>query len=355
MRWLEDAENPWGVPVLDLRPFALTMLSSSRDPRMATYAMSYRGDDGRAFVDQQPPSSRVTDCELRLRIDRVLLEGVLFTPTAMEDKWALYFRGGRVLCIRSWTRQVMVSAPVRIEGDDAIVGPITGTFVDDEPPERTVRQLEFLLRSHALEDAQPAPLITEPAELRAAATEMFALWGRRALFATAHELPPSRTWLPLRTDSLLHIAVARGDRPTIERYLADGVPFDVLATDGLGLPHWALVSSDRALLAWLLDRGCPVDVRSAELATPLMNAAQSRNLACVELLLARGADVNARDARGFTSLHRAAELGELAIARALADRGATAELIACDKTALELAEDGGHAAVVELLRAHAAD
>jgi hypothetical protein len=350
--WLADADNPYGVPIVDLRPFALAMVSVSQDPQMAANAMSYGGDDGTAFLEQQPPSSRVVDCALVFRIDRVLLEGALFQPAAMEDKWALYFRAGRILCIRSWQRRVMVSAQVRTEGDLVVVGPVTGMFVDDESPEMTVRELEFVLRSHALQDRVPAPLASEPTDLQSTAMAMFSLWGRRALLATPHALAPSSPLQPLRTESLLHIAVARGDRATVEKYLAQGLPMDVLARDGLGLPHWALDSSDRGMLAWLLDRGCPVDVRSTERATPLMNAVQDRSIERVHLLVDRGADVNARDARGFTSLHRAAEMGELEIVRFLLERGANANVSAQGNTPLALAEKRNEAGVVALLKAH---
>ena len=108
IRWLADDDNPFGVPVLDLRPYALGFVSTSSDPQMAANAMSYRSDDGAAFVAQAPPSSRTVDCALRFRIDRVLLEGTLFQPAVMEDKWALYHRDGRILCIRSWQRRVMI-------------------------------------------------------------------------------------------------------------------------------------------------------------------------------------------------------------------------------------------------------
>jgi ankyrin repeat protein len=351
--WLADAENPYGVPIIDLRSFALAMVSVSQDKQMAENAMSYGSDDGTAFLEQQPPSSRVVDCALRFRIDRVLLEGALFQPAAMEDKWALYFRAGRVLCIRSWQRRVIVSAHVRTEGDLAVVGPVTGMFVDGESPEMTVRELEFVLRSHALQERIPAPLAFEPTDLQSTAVAMFSLWGPRALLATHHALAPSCSLQPLRTESLVHIAVARGDRAKVEQYIAQGLPMDVLARDGLGLPHWALNSSDHGMLAWLLDRGCPVDVCSTERATPLMNAVQARSIELVRLLVDRGADVNARDARGFTSLHRAAEMGELEIVRFLLEHGANASVSAQGKTPLALAEIRNQAGVMALLKASA--
>ena len=284
VRWIAEDKSPFGVPVVDLAPFALEMRSTSTDPQMAENAASYGSEDGSAFAAQRPASKRVVECELRFRIDRMLLDGALFLPSAMEDKWAVYLRGGRILCVRSWTRKLLVAADVRIEGSDAVIGPVTGVFVDKEDPDLTVNRLEFLLRSHALGELRPAPLPPELTEIQAITAAMFSLWGRRALFASYDEPAASSPRQPLRTDSLLHIAVARGERATVEKLLADGAPMDLLARDGLGLPHWALASVDPGMLEWLLDRGCPVDVRSVERATPLMNAVQDRNPTAVRLL-----------------------------------------------------------------------
>jgi hypothetical protein len=242
----------------------------------------------------------------------------------------------------------MVSAPVRIDGSEAVIGPFTGTLVG-EPPHMTSPYVAFLVRAHALGDVVPAPLEREPDDRHTIGIAMFQLWGRNALYATHHPLPASDARRPLRTDSLVHIAVARGDRAEIEHQLAAGVPFDVLARDGLGLPHWALGSRDEAMLGWLLERGCPTDVRSSEGATALMIAVQERILPNVRLLVEHGADVNAADARGFTSLHRAAEMGELAIAKVLLERGARHDAVAAGKTPRDLAELRSESELVALL------
>lgn len=349
VRWVAADQNPFGVRVVDLAPFALEMRSTSKDPQMATNAMSFAGDDGAEFATQTPPSARTAACELRFRISGPLLDGALFLPSAMEDKWALYLRDGRIACVRSWTRRVLVSARVRVDGDVAIIGPITGTFVDGEPAEMTVRQLEFLLRTHALREMRPAPLPDGLDDLQPITAAMFSLWGRRALFATRETPAPSSPLHPLRTDSLLHIAVARGDRAAVEAAIANGIPKDVLARDGQTLVHWALASVDPDMVAWLLDHGYAVDARSVELATPLMNAVQDGQLDFVRLLLGRGADVDARDARGFTALHRAAETGSVEVARLLLEHGARADIVALGETARSLAKQRGERPMIELL------
>ena len=139
--------------------------------------------------------------------------------------------------------------------------------------------LDYLLRSHALGVGYPAPLPDGLEEdPKAAAMWCMSMFGNRALFATPHEFGPPDADPPLRTQSVLHIAVARGQASEVERHLAAGVPVDLLAGDGLAPLHWALSSDDPAIMALLLDRGSPVDVRSTQGATPLMTAAQSASV-----------------------------------------------------------------------------
>jgi ankyrin repeat protein len=210
--------------------------------------------------------------------------------------------------------------------------------------------LDFLLRSYALDQMYPAPL---PAGLEQdphrAALWCMSCFGNRAHFATPHPVAAAPPEQSLRTHSLLHVAVARGDAAEVGRLLDAGVPADLLARDGLAPLHWAVARDDTAMLGLLLDRGSPVDVRSVEGATPLMNAVQARSAEKVAFLLRRGADPSAADGRGFTALHRAAEMGEREIVRALLDAGAAPHPVAQGHTPRSLAAARGAAAIVELL------
>ena len=118
VKWVEAADNPWGVRVLDVRQVTLGMLSSSRDPLCATNAVSYGQDDGTGFIGQTPPNQRTIDTNLRFRRDRLLADGALFIPNTMEHKWAIYFHQGRILFIRSWLRAVVAKATVDQSGDE---------------------------------------------------------------------------------------------------------------------------------------------------------------------------------------------------------------------------------------------
>lgn len=350
--WIPAAENPWGVPVLDVRPVTLGMLSTSQDPQMASNAISYGGEDGSSFANERPPVARTIDAALSFPIDRVLADGVLFTPAAMEDKWAVFVADGRIVFVRSWLRKAWVTADVRARGEMVTVGPIHGAFLgeDAEAPELTVRFVDFLLRSHALEQVWPAPLPPGMEEdPNAAAMWCMTMFGHKALVATPHEVPREPPQGSLRTHSKLHIALVRGDLEAAGRELARGLPIDLRAGDGLTTLQWAATRDDVEAMAWLLDRGCPIDARSSEGATTLMNAVQSRQAGRVRWLIERGAEVDAGDLRGFTALHRAAEMGEPEIVKVLLAGGATAGVEAEGHTPRSLAEARGEEEIVALL------
>src|SRR5205085_10906805 len=130
---------------------------------------------------------------------------------------------------------------------------------EDEAPEFTVRVLDFLLRSHALDIVYPAPLpYGEEQDPSRAALWCMSCFGNRAHFATPHPLAEGPPEQPLRTHSLLHFAVARGDLAQVRRLLDAGVPADLLARDGLAPLHWSLAQDDTAVLSLLLQRGSPV-------------------------------------------------------------------------------------------------
>ena len=351
VRWVAAADNPWGVPVLDVRPVTLQMLAFSEDPKCAQNAGSFGQDDGTSFIGIEPAGPGSIPVGLRFPIDRILADGALFVPSQMEHKWAIYFHRGHMIFIRSWLRKVQVVARIETEGDYIEVVDLRGQFAEsDEEPSLTRRVLDYLLRSHALNMVYPAPLPRGlEADPKKAAAWCFSMFGNRVQFATPHALPTTPPKQLLRTHSSLHIAVARGQLEAVRSYLDAGLPADLLAGDGLAPLHWAVVRDDTAIFELLLERASPIDVRSAEGATPLMTAVQGRSVAKAALLLDHGADPNARDNKGFTALHRAAEMGDVRIVKLLLERGAFPHPDAAGHTPLSLAQGRAQTAVVKLL------
>ncbi len=344
-------DSPWGIPVLDVQSFTQHMTSTSLDHNCAENALSYGGDDGKELALLLFESTRVTKSSLQLPLDGPLEDGIIKKPDAMEDKWALYIHNKQLLFIRGWTRQVLAKADLREEEDQVVVGPVYGSFCDEnESPDYTRKVLEYLIRDYGLGEGLYTPIpFSFDDDHHAAALFAFSKFGRNAKFVTHHnapQLPPKR---PLCTHTPLHIAVARGESCRIEKALNAGVAANACGPDGLTALHWA-VDQDPEKLQLLLDRGINVDLRSREGATALMQATQERYVDIAALLIERGAAVDAADSNGFTSLHRAAEMGEMAIVELLLKAGCNPNPIANEHTPMSLAEFRGEAAVIERLR-----
>ena len=351
LQWLQPEDTPWPVPVLDIRPLTQTMLSASADSQMASNAVSFGGDDGLGFVGHETPSQTVTQLALRYRVSPMLADGVLFSPTAMEHKWALFHYGGTILFVRSWQRRVVVTTTAHQSSGYVELTEARGEFPgSDLDPRFISAYIDFLVRTHALLLDFPAPLETDPEDDgRGAALASFNHFGKMARYATHHRFtvdPPER---PLRSHSLFHIAIAKGDLYAAQMQLARGVPVDLLAGDGLSAIHWALASRNHTASSWLLDHGLAIDTRSEEGATALMNAVQDDNAQGAQWLLNHGANANAADNRGFTSLHRAAEMGLETTVRLLLDHGARPDMIAQGHTPADLARGRGHDRIAGLI------
>ena len=78
--WLAPGDNPWDVPVLDVRPVTLTMVSTSSNRQCAKNAISYGQDDGTSFIGHKPPIERTVTTDVRFRRDRLLADGAVYSP-----------------------------------------------------------------------------------------------------------------------------------------------------------------------------------------------------------------------------------------------------------------------------------
>jgi len=190
IRWIEAAENPWGVRLLDLRPVTLGMISTSADPECAANALSYARDDGSSFEGMEPNSKRSVQVNLRYRIEQPFSDGVLFIPTCMEEKWAIFYRGGRILFVRSWTRELYAAAEVKVGQSEIEMTSIQGDLVEEnENPHYKARVADYIIRSHALNMVYPVPMIDVTEPPTHTAMWCFQGFGRRAPFATPDEIP----------------------------------------------------------------------------------------------------------------------------------------------------------------------
>ncbi len=347
--WIEARDNPWGIRLLDLRPISQHMLSSSKDPEMAANAISYSQDDGLTFLQQVPLVQKSINTNFSFSIDHKLEHGVLFIPSTMEHKWAIYFHENKLLFIRSWLRQVVVVAETLQKDNELIVQRITGEFTEEESPKFTEAILKFLIHSHVLNEVVPAPIPKALQEnLEAAGMWAFSTYGNMAHLGHFESEVAYQTEFPLRSHSLLHIAIARGDLAQVEAELQTGANINALAGDGLSTLQWAM-ATDPNILEYLLETGADPNTLSTEGATPIMSAVQSNKLAHLNLLISYKGNVNAQDYRGFTALHRAAEMGHIEITKALLEQGADKNIASEGHTALSLAEARNNVEIIKIL------
>jgi len=267
----------------------------------------------------------------------------------MDNKWAIYFHDNKFIFIRSWLREVFVIASTIEKDGNLIITNIEGKFTENESNEFTKSGLEFLIHSHALNEVVPAPL---PKNLikdtDKAGLWSFSLYGNMAHYGHFEDSIKYEKTSNLRSHSLLHIAIAKGDLAKIDENLEKGVDIDLIAGDGLTTLQWALVCEPK-ILEYLLEKGANPDQVSLEGATALMNAVQGSNLEHIELLIKYKADVNKQDSRGFTALHRAAEMGKLEMLKVLLKNGADKNLQAEGHTAISLAKLMNHSEIIAIL------
>jgi hypothetical protein len=204
IQWIAPGDNPWNVRLLDLRAVTQSLLATSADPQCAANALSFIQDDGSSFSTINPVSPRTVDVSLRYRIAQPFADGPLFTPTCMEDKWAIFYRGGQILFVRSWTRELYARAEVKMHGEEIQITAIQGDLVDkNEEPGYKARAADYLIRSHALDLVYPVPLTNAEEPPSYTAMWCFEGFGRRAWFATPDEIPYQMPEQPLRTRSRL--------------------------------------------------------------------------------------------------------------------------------------------------------
>jgi hypothetical protein len=189
--WIEAADTPWGVSVLDVRPVTEHMISTSSDPQCAANAVSFDHDDGSVFEGAEPLAPRLIGAMIPFRVEAPLGDGALFRPRQMEHKWAIFHRRGRILFIRSWTRKLHVIAELSAGEGCVRIKRLNGVFTgEEESPLFTTMVADFLLRSHVLGLVYPAPLPEDMEQSpEQAALWCFHMFGNRALYAT-HEIIP---------------------------------------------------------------------------------------------------------------------------------------------------------------------
>lgn len=309
--WVAAADNRFGIAVLDLTPAIGGLTSFSTDPEQARRAISWGAGIGEELFAGDIAPVETIDCELRYPSDSPLPDGLLFCPSAMEEKWVFALRGDTLRLARSWTGDVAVEARLQRNDDEIEVRQLRCT--DGSPltvfgdPAST---FDWMIRTHALGQLVPLPVDDDGASLlEEAPLTAFSLFGSKAVCAAKTWAPPPHE-RPLRSDGAMLVATRAGDRARLRELAASGEPVDAPTSyQGYTPLLVAVVKGDLALVEQLLDLGADPNKRADRGAIPLIVAlVHGAERAVLETLIERGADPEAVNDDGFGALHAIAEL-----------------------------------------------
>lgn len=387
--WEEPSDgSPFDYPVLALWPITGKMLSFSQDPMTAERAISWGSSVGDDLITTELQSLPEQPCNLVFPADPLLTDGLLFTPTEMEDKWVLALRGQQLIAARSWTGTVEVLASVRREKDELLVTGVrftkdSGLGVFGDP----ISVFDWLVRTHALNQQLPLPVDSAGANLlEEVPLAVFSSFGNRAAFAAKHWDPPNPTQ-PLRADGRVMRAVQHEDYATLRKLSAAGESLVTPSpTCGFTPLILASINGDKKSLALLLELGADVNGEDDNGLFPLGHAiVHGHGIDVLSILTEAGADLEKSNEDGFGVLHAAAEcdradiipwlidigveleartnnghtalhiacgLGHLNAAKALLECGADPTIRAGDGDASAIARKEGNLKIVKLLVRH---
>ena len=354
--WIRYDQNPYGIPLLDLRPITFQLGSEIEDAALKNLD-SYSMEDGASFsrgsVETENGRDRFVNCELTYQTDGKLYPGSLFVPQSPEDRWAIFFDGMFIYFVRSWSKELVAKVSVEIEESRIQLTQIEGAILDDglETENQTIALMNFLILSHVLNETAPVPLLNElESEPNRAAVWAFSLFGHKAKVGVFNEDALFSSTRVIRSTTAYHIAIANNDVETVKLILNQNlVEKDLLAQDGFTPVHWALYTDNFEMIKILHENGVDINARSLTQTTPLMDAVELKSEKGIEMLLSLEAEVDLTDRQGFSALHRAAAMGQTEVAKKLLIKGADPYLQSHQGlTAKDLAAERQHEAIIAL-------
>jgi hypothetical protein len=276
---------------------------------------------------------------------------MLFIPRVMEDKWVIAWRDGAVVFARSWTGESVVTADADLQGDELCLHRLYANRNVLDSFGDLVTVVDWMMRSHALEERLPLPVDEDVAErLHDVPLMAMSVFGHRLFCAGVGYSMPKPTGL-LYSDGDLAAAVYNDDAAAIRR-LACAEAWQV-PTSQNGSPPLVLASmlGHTSLCRVMLELGADVNVRNARsgnaLHAGIVNRCGTNHAA---MLLDAGACPDDAEENGFTAVHSAAEIDDPEMVSFLAERGANLEAqTKAGFRAIHIAAGLGHRAAAEAL------
>ncbi len=183
LAWTE--RGPFGLPGVDVRPVTQGRMSATGDLAAAERFGALREADGLAHVGHIPEGARAFDCDLEypeLPWDR---RGALFVARVMEERWDLYQWGEHLYFADAWSGALQLRADIEPSGEGIAVRRVLAAEEEWGAAPYPARLVDYLLRSHALDEHCPTPLpASMPHDPAVIGLHAFERFGRMAWFAT---------------------------------------------------------------------------------------------------------------------------------------------------------------------------
>jgi hypothetical protein len=305
-KWIPADKNPFGVPVLDLIAVTGGLISSSQNLFEAETAISWNSRLVKELSTEMK-AAKSLPCNVRYPADPDLQDGWLFCPSRMEEKWAIAYRAGKILLLRSWTGNLVAIGESRRQGEELVVECVHVADNSLDLFGETIPTFDWLLRSHALQQVDEAG----GQLLESAPIAVFGPHGQMAAYA-AMSWAPSPPNRPLRATSDLVTAVRLEQPSRVAECAAAGCSLNTRGVVlGLTALHTAAIKGSVDLTRQLLDLGANPNVLADRNASVLMTAIVHKGpLELLKLLAAHGADLRRVNMDGFGALHALAEVND---------------------------------------------
>ena len=159
VRWLSDSESPFGVSVLDCRPVTQNLVAASGSAEIAARFGQLRTWLGEDLSELQFSTEVPVPDRLRYPYyGKGEPDGPVFKASAMEEKWDLYMRGGRLYFVRSWTGDVDYAAQLSWGPEEWVITQAWQAETVDDDVRWSMQAIDYLIKSHLYNLAAPHPL-----------------------------------------------------------------------------------------------------------------------------------------------------------------------------------------------------
>jgi hypothetical protein len=184
--WLEPDQNPFGLRILDCRPFSTTMISTTKDPNIAARFSHLRSASGEEHRGRHPDDALIVPCNLIYPFNGESHDSPLFVAQQMEDKWDIYLYDGYLYFARSWTGDLALRATIAFKEKAAVITEIEANrakVLDDSA--LAVKMVDFLVKRHLYHQEAPHPFPQGiPEEKKTLALYSFSEYGRWAFYGS---------------------------------------------------------------------------------------------------------------------------------------------------------------------------